>query len=346
MTRTTILLTLRKDLRRTWVLLAILYAVLAGWVVLAIDMWPRTALAVVIGSGWSELRVAALIQLNVIARLIALLGAGWMVLDDPPAGREPFWATRPLSRNGLLIEKLAFLAVLLWLPMLLARTIVASAIEPELAGMVRMGFAADGLLLGLAALLAGFVCGLGAWIRSVVALVAALSLGVVVYVAFLQWLPHRRLAGVLVVVLVVALGASVLWWRYLGGSASEPRVPVQIGITVDGLRPGIAVVGEVLEGRLTTPAGELSSPGEWVEFGAEHALQGALGGLDDDHARWGWSPDPVWLDEATLLWLKPIAGRPFEIDLTIEDLVLGGEALERKRGSHRDRLGDREGTPR
>jgi len=824
MTRTTILLTLRKDLRRTRGLLAILYALLAGWVALAIDVGPGTPLAAVVGSGWSDLRVAALIQLNVVARLIALVAAGWAVLDDPPAGPEPFWATRPLSRNGLLIEKLVFLALVLWLPMFLARTLVASAVEPELAGMVRIGIAADGLLLASAVLVAGFVSGLSAWIRSVVVLLAAFWIGGgVVYATFLQWLSHRRLAGGLAVVLVVALGVAVLGWRYrrkelpdrlvpaalrlrlpriddrgrprrrralhrrrfvaevshylrkdlsrlwpvvavflvllayrlfellpsepltaepvrrglpfppfdfwfqpivmvmvglaivedspagrdpfwatrpidpgrmaaakgafvvgcvllpvlaaeaigllgcglaphrlpaalaeaalsvapaiagavavsvlvrgvaawfaalvalpilhlnaagalalllmpfleadadfdawvlapltaaaagvallaaayrrwrtrtravlvacgwlayvfvllflrsdglqrplqfrgatplaapeevslapvgresryLGGSADDPRVPVQVRIAVDGLRRGIAIQGEVLEGRLTTPGGELSSPGEWVVFGAEHALQAALGGLervdlpahelkryetgiatlmflrpdeferhlgrplsyrgrlrlvpfryvvharlplsaasgsrlrrgsyeallldfersptlrwttverdlkllfdgnephtgnsgpsiappaffvvhrrrgeavpidapssgmplirrgstlialggstgeplitpyplrggsvverrlDDDQARWGWSPDPGWLDEAELLWLKPIAGRPFEVELTIEDLVLGGDALEHQREGHR--LAAREGAPR
>ena len=215
---TALRLTLGKDLRRTWPLLALLYAALAAWVVLLHEA-PWEA-----GSNESERAILHfwwIATLGALWHFVGMLAAGRAVLDDPPAGGEPFWATRPLSRDGLLLAKLVFLAGALWLPMTLSRSIVASFSGLEswmrLQGSWGAGLPGDLVVLGFAALLAGFAASLRAWVR------LAVGFFVVAYVAwsavsglYFRWLSatgpgQLRPAGALI---LLALSVSILWWQY------------------------------------------------------------------------------------------------------------------------------------
>lgn len=65
------------------------------------------------------------------------------------------------------------------------------------------------------------------------------------------------------------------------------------------------------------------------------------------YGHWGPNrPDRTWFDDASLLWIKRIEGRPFEVDLTIEDLVLRREDLEYWTSSRREWLEDEERSSR
>jgi hypothetical protein len=81
-------------------------------------------------------------------------------------------------------------------------------------------------------------------------------------------------------------------------------------VTIDGGR----------ESSLVTPAPEV--------------VRGNFEDFTDRGWWWQGAPGRTWFDEATLVWLKRIEGRPIEVDLTIEDLVLRREDLDFWR-SHR-----------
>jgi len=67
-------------------------------------------------------------------------GGGLGAARRSTRGPRPFWATRPLSRDGLLIAKLVFLAVGVALPVLAARAVVTSAGDAALALWVALGW--------------------------------------------------------------------------------------------------------------------------------------------------------------------------------------------------------------
>jgi hypothetical protein len=104
----------RKDTRRLWWMIALTLALLAR--LAHFDSW-RTVATPDIEEGW----------LNILLPLAWSLLIALAILEDPPVGEAPFWATVPCRWPSVLTAKAVFIAAFIHIPYFLACIFIVNA---------------------------------------------------------------------------------------------------------------------------------------------------------------------------------------------------------------------------
>lgn len=214
--------TLRKDARRLWPVAAMTWVLLA--VLADLDRWRADRMASSL-EGW----------LNLLLPLAWVCLIALVVLEEPLVGDRNFWTTRPHSRGSLLAAKLAFAALAVHLPVLLADAFVLNA-----RGFSPFSFGKQITLLVVVTLpalaLATLVRNFAHFVIAVFAVVCVLAVlngglqGVTQYAGASVAVRHG-----LVGLVVAIVGISVIAIQYKWRRAWTARVIAVIGALAAGL---------------------------------------------------------------------------------------------------------------